>query len=639
MPVKNDNPPMLGVSVQMPSIDGLSAGANGARADEAALVDAVRRGAPGSREAIYHRYKRRVFALAVRIVGPSDAEEVAQEAFIRVFRGLPKFRGDAALGTWIYRLAVNAALSHRARRANVPVAVADQEDQIRTAGAETARLTRPCAGSSRRRWRSCPSVPDRHRPARRRGPGARGGGLDPGLPRGHVEVAAPQGARAAARGAGRAGHHGRRSPGARVMDAERCTSGTPSPFSLERLSAFLDGDLPAAELQTVRRHLEACASCAGRAAELRAIALAARALEAPEPPLTLWPMIEGALEGRLGEGALAREPRSRLALSWRPFGVGVLAGAAAAVALVVAVGWGVRRAGPAAAPVAVAYQAPAPVDPLVAEAEREFAAAAAVYERSIEKLRGLLAREEAAGRRTCARATPRRLARLDEANRAARVRRRAGARATSRATSSSSPPISRRSPSSPRPFTRGGGLGPGGRHEHTAPRSSSPLASLLGVRRRAAGESDGARARRLSTAARHRRAVPPAASRSVRIDNLDGPRRDPGRRLAPQAPVHVIAEKRASDAEALGRLRVHYTAFQNGEVSLDTRVELGGRERSRAASGAAGDRSRGRGARPTSAVEAKTFGGDVSASGLRAGARLETTGGRIGVFRTCAAAS
>ena len=84
--------------------------------DEAALVDAVRRNAPGSREALYHRYKRRVFALSSRIAGPSDAEEVAQEAFIRIFRGVPRFRGDSALGTWIYRLTVNAALSHRSRR-------------------------------------------------------------------------------------------------------------------------------------------------------------------------------------------------------------------------------------------------------------------------------------------------------------------------------------------------------------------------------------------------------------------------------------------------------------------------------------------------------------------------------------------
>jgi RNA polymerase sigma-70 factor, ECF subfamily len=132
MTVKRSNSTMLGVSV----IEGLAAGSvDGARADEAGLVEAVRRGAPGSREAIYHRYKRRVFALALRIVGPGDAEEVAQEAFIRVFRGLPKFRGDAALGTWIYRLAVNAALSHRARRANAPTAPSEEQGAERIAAA------------------------------------------------------------------------------------------------------------------------------------------------------------------------------------------------------------------------------------------------------------------------------------------------------------------------------------------------------------------------------------------------------------------------------------------------------------------------------------------------------------------------
>ena len=131
---------MIGVSV----IEGIATGqGDGARADEAALVDAVRRGSPGSREAIYHRYKRRVFALALRIVGSVDAEEVAQEAFIRVFRGLPKFRGDAALGTWIYRLAVNAALSHRARRANVPGV--DAEDG---AAAERALAASPEPGDA-----------------------------------------------------------------------------------------------------------------------------------------------------------------------------------------------------------------------------------------------------------------------------------------------------------------------------------------------------------------------------------------------------------------------------------------------------------------------------------------------------------
>src|SRR5258708_7775431 len=106
---------MLAVSIIDRPLGGVGA-ADATAADEAALLDAIRRDAPGGREALYHRYKRRVFALAVRIVGAMDAEEVTQEAFIRIFRGLGKFRGDSALGTWIYRLAVNAALSHRARR-------------------------------------------------------------------------------------------------------------------------------------------------------------------------------------------------------------------------------------------------------------------------------------------------------------------------------------------------------------------------------------------------------------------------------------------------------------------------------------------------------------------------------------------
>jgi RNA polymerase sigma-70 factor (ECF subfamily) len=107
---------MLGVSA-VSAIEGLLAAGTRAEVDDAELCAAIKRSDPGSREALYHRYKKRVYGLALRIVGPVDAEEVAQEAFIRIFRGLPKFRGDAALSTWIYRLAVNAALSHRTRRA------------------------------------------------------------------------------------------------------------------------------------------------------------------------------------------------------------------------------------------------------------------------------------------------------------------------------------------------------------------------------------------------------------------------------------------------------------------------------------------------------------------------------------------
>jgi hypothetical protein len=189
-------------------------------------------------------------------------------------------------------------------------------------------------------------------------------------------------------------------------DPSVCTAGTPSPFPLHRLSAFVDGDLPAAELQSVRQHLEGCAACARQAEEIAAMARAARALDAPEPPPTLWPAIEGALES----------PVARW-LSWRPFGVGVLAGAAAAAALVF--GWGVRHAAHVATPVIETAAAPGapqvPADPLLAEAEQEFASAATTYERSIEKLRGLLAREEGRWSPEMRARTDERLARLDDA--------------------------------------------------------------------------------------------------------------------------------------------------------------------------------------------------------------------------------
>jgi hypothetical protein len=127
-----------------------------------------------------------------------------------------------------------------------------------------------------------------------------------------------------------------------------------------------------------------------------------------------------------------------------------------------------------------------------------------------------------------------------------------------------------------------------------------------------------------------REIIVPVAAGSVEVMRIDNPMgrveiRGGGRSDV----IHVVAQKRAQTAEALGRLRVHYTAFQSGEVQLDTRVELEGRERSVPLGGSGIDLVV---EVPADvAVEAKTFGGDVTASGLRAGARLETTGGRIGV--------
>lgn len=83
---------------------------------EHSLIEACRRGDAKAMEFLYNQYKRSVFGMVTRIVGSTDAEEVAQEVFVRIFRGLPKFRGDSALSTWIYRLSVNASLTYATRR-------------------------------------------------------------------------------------------------------------------------------------------------------------------------------------------------------------------------------------------------------------------------------------------------------------------------------------------------------------------------------------------------------------------------------------------------------------------------------------------------------------------------------------------
>jgi len=59
---------------------------------------------------IYERYQPGVLRFLSRLVGEEEAEDVAQEVFLRVDRGLEGFRGESSMGTWIYRIARNAAL-------------------------------------------------------------------------------------------------------------------------------------------------------------------------------------------------------------------------------------------------------------------------------------------------------------------------------------------------------------------------------------------------------------------------------------------------------------------------------------------------------------------------------------------------
>ncbi len=80
-----------------------------------ALVERVRRGERKAFDLLVEKYQHRVAHLVARYVRDSgDTEDVAQEVFIKAYRGLAHFRGDSAFYTWLYRIAVNTAKNHAA---------------------------------------------------------------------------------------------------------------------------------------------------------------------------------------------------------------------------------------------------------------------------------------------------------------------------------------------------------------------------------------------------------------------------------------------------------------------------------------------------------------------------------------------
>lgn len=81
------------------------------------LVRQAQRGDEVAMHALYRRYAPRVYAVVRRIAGGDAlAEDWCQEAWIRAFRSLPEFRGDAAFSTWLHRVAVNSALQGKRSR-------------------------------------------------------------------------------------------------------------------------------------------------------------------------------------------------------------------------------------------------------------------------------------------------------------------------------------------------------------------------------------------------------------------------------------------------------------------------------------------------------------------------------------------
>jgi RNA polymerase sigma-70 factor, ECF subfamily len=101
------------------------------READQALVERVQAGDKQAYGLLVTKYQRKLLRLVSRLVrDPAEAEDVAQEAFIKAYRALPSFRGDSAFYTWLYRIGVNTAknwLVANARRAPTSTEI-DNED-------------------------------------------------------------------------------------------------------------------------------------------------------------------------------------------------------------------------------------------------------------------------------------------------------------------------------------------------------------------------------------------------------------------------------------------------------------------------------------------------------------------------------
>ena len=113
------------------------------------LVQRAQRGDLRAFDLLVLKYQGRIAALVSRYVSDAgEVEDVTQEAFIKAYRALGKFRGDSAFYTWLYRIAANAAKNHLVAKGRRPGADATIEDAEALMRAECSRKV-----PLRRRWR------------------------------------------------------------------------------------------------------------------------------------------------------------------------------------------------------------------------------------------------------------------------------------------------------------------------------------------------------------------------------------------------------------------------------------------------------------------------------------------------------
>ena len=111
--------------MQLPDIRPQAAG------EDPDLTARAREGDMAAFEQLYRRYVGRVHAVCLRLAGNASlAEECTQDAFVRAWESLGKFRGDSSFGTWVHRIAVNAVLERHRSQLRQAAWVKPADDEI-----------------------------------------------------------------------------------------------------------------------------------------------------------------------------------------------------------------------------------------------------------------------------------------------------------------------------------------------------------------------------------------------------------------------------------------------------------------------------------------------------------------------------
>ncbi len=97
--------------------------------NEAETIQRAKQGDAEAFQALYERHKRRVYSLCLRMTAnTAEAEDLAQEAFLQLYRKIATFRGESAFSTWLHRLSVNVVLMHL-RKKSLPVVSLEETTQ------------------------------------------------------------------------------------------------------------------------------------------------------------------------------------------------------------------------------------------------------------------------------------------------------------------------------------------------------------------------------------------------------------------------------------------------------------------------------------------------------------------------------